>query len=274
MATRKSRGQSTGRRVELPQPGQGVHIDLEGAKPSRAGTAAPGGAASPSGAAPTQAPSTAVVEAVAPDGEMTLRMPRDIDPAALLPGVTVHLQYFRQGVLCTSSTTIAKVRSTPLRDDSGAQVWVELRSPHAGKTVKSRRFARLAISLPTRFVRVDVPDTYDERSLRGRWMHSRWERQFAQSAESGWTAVLGAGGMRLNDDAHWSLDDRLVVELDLEGTPLKLAGRVVWLSDRSDEPGVGVEFFGLSAETRNSLVRFVRHQAEVRQSRGALRPVS
>jgi Tfp pilus assembly protein PilZ len=213
---------------------------------------------------------TAVVESSRPTGELALRITAPIDPEGLEPLAEVELEYFRHGQLVHLKTAVERVRSRP--DGHGGTVWlVELASPEGANAIRRRRFARLPVALPLRFVRVAAPEDYDETSLRGRWMLGRWARRLQGEAEEAWVGMLGAGGVRIDGPSALHLGDSLLMELNLRGEAVRLCAKVVWLSAAEGEPGAGLEFFGVGVDKRNTINRYVLVEQAVRRRSGAWR---
>ena len=201
---------------------------------------------------------TAVVEWSSGDGALRARLSKSADPAALYSGQDATVEYFKGGAIHHLQTLITGISADGSAGGGGAFHRVELATPSRSRTVRRRRYPRLDVAMPVRGLRVELPADFRSESWRGRWIQSRWSRKLVDEGEPMQAAVIGAGGARLLPERSLSLDEHVYLEIDLEAdAPVHVAGRVVWLSEPGDPPGVGVEFVGVSDGTRDAIGRYV-----------------
>ena len=84
---------------------------------------------------------------------------------------------------------------------------------------------------------------------------------------SEFTTNINEGGMFIETESPSPLDESVSLEFRLPGLeePVRVSGRVAWISDgKAESPvGMGIEFHDLPPEVRrtiNDLVRRLRHQ--------------
>ncbi|MFI5316784.1 MAG: TIGR02266 family protein [Myxococcota bacterium] len=85
---------------------------------------------------------------------------------------------------------------------------------------------------------------------------------------SEFTTNINEGGMFVETDAPQALDTRVQLQVrlpDLE-RPIKIGGRVAWVSDgKADSPpGMGIEFQDLTPELRGTINELVRRLRQKR----------
>ena len=79
---------------------------------------------------------------------------------------------------------------------------------------------------------------------------------------SGWSTSVSEGGCFVNSPLAPPVGERVSVLLQLPGQPeCKLFGRVVWSQPAGpavDEPGMGIEFMGLTTEQQQQFQQYLR----------------
>ncbi|MBI5510217.1 MAG: PilZ domain-containing protein [Deltaproteobacteria bacterium] len=214
------------------------------------------------GAAVGGAQLTAVIDAAASDGKLDLAVIDPAKAALLKPGMTITLEYFREGIVYKLRAPVAE----PLGPASGPKAYprVRLGVPLEVKKIQRRRFPRALVGLDVRFDRVEIPEDFDAVSKKAKKQMMTWAEALATKGATAVTETVSGSGLRMRTTLEVAKGEMVFLRLELPDAGINLLGEVVWqgASTPRESPGVsiGVEFKHLVDEGRQAILQFVAGQ--------------
>jgi hypothetical protein len=145
-----------------------------------------------------------------------------------------------------------------------------LHPPHERQQVQRRRFYRLSVSMPLRWIPVQLPAGYAGDILRRRTYAAEWTRDVKTRGMTGNSSDISACGFSYATDLPPFKGDDFFFELSLPDGPLRVAARAVRIMERNvpNEAShlIGLRFIGLEPRDESRLVNFLfREEGRLRR---------
>ncbi|MBF0106541.1 MAG: PilZ domain-containing protein [Deltaproteobacteria bacterium] len=204
---------------------------------------------------------TDLITETLPDARIIIPLPDDVDENTIRPGTTIIVEYELNNALFRHDSHIEYIISK--KDAQLKQPCQLLISPQTRpEKIQRRKFFRVHIELPMRYVPVSIPKGYGEEEETMRRAQVYWDQIVEKHGFESFIFDISAGGIgfQANYQLQTGTEHYFQIELGIE--ILKAAGKIVYCRKKEtatdDDIFIsGVEFLGMSESIHDRIVGHV-----------------
>ncbi len=201
-----------------------------------------------------------VVHLITSEGKIELFLLQEGTNELIKEGISINMEFFVEGSYCKSQSLIEDFFLS-WGPEGGKQVPHLVLSPPCNiEKIQRRKFFRLTIDLPLRFIPVSFPAEFEENVIQRKQAMAGWHSQLNHQAYSAHTVDFSGAGLMMISEFALSEGDEIFLAIDVPGLFLEAAARVV--RSYSFESGVkkfrvGVRFVGLDKNVQDQIISFI-----------------
>lgn len=213
----------------------------------------------------------AIIRDVKTDGTLVVPLPDNVDEKAIRPGHAIVMEYELNSALFKYHSHIEYVEA----GGAVGQTPLLLVSPQfVPEKIQRRKYFRLRIALPMRFLKVHIPDIYETDAETQRRAHMKWNEDLESRGFKSHIFDISGGGLGFESDTPFAVESTYFFEIRLGEEIFSAAGVIVYCQKNKVNSEkkfmVGVRFVGLPESAHDRLVGYVFrvHTQMYRQSQG------